>query len=285
MSDEQELELDELQEEGQEEEAETELLEESEDETEKEEPDESEETEEDSEDDGFLIELDDEPEDDENTPVIKKIRQSNRNKDKRIKELEKQLAEINQPKVEDELGKKPDLEDFDYDQDAFSDALLEWNAKKQEIESKQAAQKEAEEAINQAFMEKLERFNDQRSKVKNDDYEVVEQHTRDQLGELRTNILIHLSEDPARDFYRIGKNTEKLKQLADIKDDTKFVYELGKLHNSGNTKMAKTPKPEKRVKGTAPRSNRDAKLQAIFEKAQASGDFTEYHRYRKSLKN
>lgn len=280
MSDEQELEFDELQEEGQEEEAETELLE-SEDETENEEPEESEE---DSEEEGFLIELDDEKEDDESTPVIKKIRQSNRNKDKRIKELERELAQVNQPKVEDQLGKKPDLEDFDYDQDAFADALIEWNAKKQDIESKQAAQREQEEAINQAFMDKLERFNDQRSKVKNDDYEVVEQHTRDQLGELRTNILIHLSEDPARDFYRIGKNTENLKQLADIKDDTRFVYELGRLHNSGKTKMAKTPKPEKRVKGTAPRSNRDAKLQSLFEKAQKSGEFTEYSRYRRSLK-
>ena len=256
------------------------------------EPDESEKESEadksEADDDGFYIDVgeddDDESEDAKGEDTITYIRKANRKLAKEKRELERKLAEMQRPEQADFLGDKPDLEDFDYDQEKFAEALIEWNEKKRVIEAEQAKKREADEAANQAWIEKRDAYFERRNKVRNDDYEIMDDLVTETLTELQKNILIAASDDPVSDVYKLGNRPEELKRLSGIHDQIKFIYELGKLHSTQKGKeMAKAkPAPEKRVTGSAPKSvNHEAKLAQLREEADRTGDRTKVVAYRK----
>jgi len=244
-----------------------------------------------SDDDGILFDFgtdDSEPEPE--TSAIKQVRNAYKKQSKgrkeaerRIAELERQLAEVNQPKSA-EISKKPDLEDFDYDQEAFTEAVITWNAQKQEVENQKAKQREQEQAAEQAWLDRQSAYEATKAKVKNDDFDMVESDVKEHLNPNQQGMIISLSDDPARDVYYLGKHPEVLKRLAEIQDPGKFIYELAKLQNSKGKTMAKKPAPpEKRVVGTAPRGKgSEAKLNKLREEAARTGDRTKVVQYRKT---
>lgn len=250
--------------------------------------DEAEEPEEDSEDDGFFIDVgEDEPEEREvNNSSFRQLRQASRDKDKRIRELEKAIQEREKPEEVVDIGPKPTLEDYDYDADKFSDALLDWNAKKQEQEQQLKAKQEAEQAKLQAWEQRIEAFNDRKAKVKNTDFEVMEQFVTETLTPNQNALIIAASDDAVRDMYLLGKSPEDLERLSKITNDAEFVYQLAKLQTGGKTMAkSKAPKPEKRVKPTAARGGgSDAKLKQLREEAAVTGDFSKVSAYKRSLR-
>lgn len=244
-----------------------------------------------SEDDGILFDFgtDDEPEPE--TPVIKQVRNAykqaakgKKEAERRIAELERKLEELTQPQPAETLGKEPDLEDFDYDQDKFKAALLDWNAQKQKVETEKARQREEQEALNRSYQEKVEAYETMKTKVKNEDFDIVEGVVLEKLNPNQKGMIVALSDNPARDVYYLGKHPEELKRLSEIQDPAKFIYELARLHSTGKTTMAKAkpPAPEKRVTGTAPRGKgAEATLEKLREEAARTGDRTKVIQYRK----
>ena len=242
-------------------------------------------------DDGILFEFGtEESEPETETSAIKSVRNAYKKQakgrkeaERRVAELERKLAEVNQPVAAETLSKQPDLEDYDYDQEAFTKAVLAWNAQKQEIETKHAKQREENEAADKAWLARQAAYEATKAKVKNDDFEFVESDVKEKLSVTQQNIIIALSDDPARDVYFMGKHPDVLKRLAEIQDPGKFIYELAKLRNSKGETMAKKPAPpEKRIVGTAPRGKgSEAKLNKLREEAARTGDRTKVVQYRK----
>ena len=246
------------------------------------------------EEDGEIVVLigEDSPTEDEDVKPapdwVRNLRKENREKEKRIKELE---SKINAPKEADkplQLGAKPSLESFDYDADRYEAALEVWYETKRMIEHKEAENKAAAEKQQQQWNETLKAYEAKKAQLKVKDFAEVESVVTDTLDETKQGIILHAAKDPALLVYALGKNPKKARELASINDPVKFAYMIGGLEKELKltNKKAPPPPPEKRIKGTAPLSGTvDSTLERLREEAARTGDMTKVMAYKRQLRN
>jgi hypothetical protein len=216
---------------------------------------------------------------------VKELRKKNREDQKRIRELEQQL-QANQSGVVQVAPKKPKLEDFDYDADAFEkamdsyyadkakhDAELEKRAKEQEEQQKQWQERQA------AYIETKKRFKPEAMKEAED--EVVST-----LPPARQAMIIDIADDPGTIVYALGKNPAKLRELAAIKSDGRFIKALTQLEAkiTVQTKTKTPPPPERTITGAGrtPGSTA-ANLEKLKQEAEQSGDYSKYFAEKRRL--
>jgi hypothetical protein len=219
---------------------------------------------------------------------VRNLRKENREKEKRIKELE---SKINAPKEADkplQLGAKPSLESFDYDADQYEAALEVWYETKRMIEHKEQENRAAAEQQQQQWKETLKAYEAKKAQLKVKDFAEVESVVTDTLDETKQGIILHAAKDPALLVYALGKNPKKARELASINDPVKFAYMIGGLEKElkVTNKKAPPPPPEKRIKGTAPLSGTvDSTLERLREEAARTGDMTKVMAYKRQLRN
>ena len=94
------------------------------------------------------------------------------------------------------------------------------------------------------------------------------------------------ADNPALLIYALGKNDQRAKELAGIKDPVKFAFKVAKLEKDLKMTKRKAPPPEKPLRGGSANlpGTSDRKLIALQEKARESGDFTKVIEYRRQLK-
>lgn len=215
---------------------------------------------------------------------VKELRKKNREDQKRIRELEERLAQGAAPQSDDP-GKEPELEDFDYDADAFKAAFKEWTAKKARVEQqKEAIKRQQEEAakeweaVQQGYVKAKARF--PAAKMQEAEDEVVSV-----LPGPRQAMLMDVADDPAQLVIALGTNPETLRKLATIKSDIKFVKELVKIEGKITVQSKKTPPPPERTisgsgKSPGATANNLDKLKAEAEK---TGDYSKYFAEKRRL--
>lgn len=228
------------------------------------------------------------PQEDEiNEDVPKKLRAEIRERNKRIKELEAKLGET-QPKEEvPTLGAKPTLASCDFDDDVYEKSLEEWYLQKKEVEAKQEEIRSRQIQEQNEWAEKLNNYTKQREQIKAPDYEDAESVVMDMFTETQQGLIVQGASNPAALVYALGKNPAKAKELSQIKDPVKFAWEASKLEGSmKTTKRKPASKPEKTVKGSGTLSGTmDKTLDKLREKAAKTGDYSEVHAYKRSLRN
>ena len=246
-----------------------------------------------------VITLGDEPapEDDDSIDLpeeapkwAKGLRETAEERRKRIRELERENRELKAraaPVEEElELGKEPDLEDFDYDTDAFKTAWREWDAKAKEVEAKKEAKRREAEEAEQAWQAKVQGYQEAKAKLRVADFEDAEEVVQTVFNQTQQGIIVHGAKDAAVLAYAIGKNPEKAKELAAIKDPIAFAFAVSKLEETVKVSTRKpTAKPEGVVTSTARNSSAlDNHLERLREEAAKTGDYTKVLAYRKQLK-
>lgn len=249
-----------------------------------------------SEDEEFVITVGDEepkPSDEDDfsgkpaPPWVKDLRKKEREARKRIKELE---AQVQQAKPDDkplEVGPKPKLADFDYDEDQFESAVEQWHERKRQVEQQQAAKQAEEEKAKQAWQTKMQSYEERRQNVasKVRDFEEVEEAAKDKLTATQQGILIHAAENPELILYHLGKNPKKAQELSEITDPIQFAFAAAKLDSQMKIQTRKpSTQPERKPSGSAALSAVvDQKLAQLEAKAAKTGDRTELIKYKKSL--
>ena len=227
-------------------------------------------------------------EEDSNAPGwVKEVRKTNRELQKRNRELESKLEALEKP-VEQTLGAKPKIEDFDYDAEKFETALLDWSEKKRIFDQKQSEAVERQKADQQAWESKLNNYNTAKTSLKVKDFDDAEDTVRQFLNPTQQGIIVAAADRPEFVVYALGKNPNKAKALGEIKDPIKFAVELGKLEKDMKVKTGKTPPaPESKVKGnTTPKGgSTDTKLERLRAEAHKTGNFTKLHAYQKSKRS
>ena len=220
----------------------------------------------------------------------KGLRETAEERRKRIRELERENRELKAraaPVEEElELGKEPDLEDFDYDTEAFKAAYREYTAKAKEVEAKKdAKRKEAEEA-EQAWQAKVQGYQEAKAKLRVADFEDAEEVVQTMFNQTQQGIIVHGAKDAAVLAYAIGKNPEKAKELAAIKDPIAFAFAVSKLEETVKVSTRKpATKPEVSPVSTARgHSAIDAHEQRLIEEAQRTGTTAKLRAYRKQLR-
>lgn len=209
---------------------------------------------------------------------------------KQYREAQKELRELKaRQQVAPEVpvvGKKPTLDEFDYDTDKFEAALVNWHEQKRKVD--QIAEQKAKEAENQqkAWAERLNAYNAQKEALKVPDYDDAEALAQEMFNQTQQGVILQGADNPALLVYALGKNPAKAKELALITDPVKFSFAVAKLETQLKTTQRKpTAAPERTLSSNAPVSGAVSnRLEALKAKADKTGDYSEYLAAKRAMK-
>lgn len=254
---------------------------------------EEEESSEEEEDEGVIVTIGDEkpPVEDEEEKTapkwVKDLRKSDKEKARRIRELERELADKSSPAAAKapELGPKPTLEDCDWDAEDFETKLTAWHEQKRKVEDAKQEATKKQEADQQAWQGKLSRYTETQAALKAKDFADVEESVKSLLDPTQHAIIVQAAKDPALMVYAIGKNPKKAAELAAIKNYVEFAYALGELSKDMKVTTRKAPPPpEGKVRsGTASISGSvDSNLERLRAEAEKTGDMSKVAAYKRA---
>lgn len=218
---------------------------------------------------------------------VRELRKQNREKERRIRELEAKLQTTaqteNKPVV---LGAKPKLEDHDYDTDQFEAALSDWYERKRAADQEAEKARQAEQAQRDAWQATLDSYGKARAELKVRDFEDAESTVQELFDVTQQGIVVQGAENPALVIYALGKNPKKAKEIADIKDPVKFAFTVAKLEKELKvTNRKAAPPPERTVQGTGRVSGAvDSTLERLRAEAAKTGDISKVMDYKRQLR-
>lgn len=224
---------------------------------------------------------------------VKELRKSDREKARKIRELEATLKTQQQPAQVTQvptLGAKPKLEEFDYDEVKFDSALEQWYETKRKVDAVKAESEARERARQEAAQAKHAGYQKEAKALGVKDYQDAESEVVAELSVEQQGILLAGADKPALLVYALGRNPAKLKTLAAITDPVRFAFAAAKLEKElkVTSRNAPKPAPEARISssgGGAPASGGSQKtLDRLREKAEKTGDYSEVIRYKRQLK-
>lgn len=212
---------------------------------------------------------------------VRELRKSDREKTRRIKELEAKLSTTAENKPVVELGPKPTLEGADYDSDRFEAELTAWHDRKRKVEAAQADEQAQRDAEAKAWQDRLDGYQKAKATLKVKDYEDAEAAVSDAFSVTQQGIVINGADNPALLIYALGKNPTKAKELAAITDPVKFAFAVAKLETTVKATNRKAPPPpEKAITGHTGGAI-DNKLEKLREDAARTGDYSKVLAYKR----
>jgi hypothetical protein len=247
---------------------------------------ESTEQKEEAQEDEIVVSFGDEPAQEEEKAApqwVKELRKANREKDRQIRELQAKIQ--GSAPAAPKLGKKPSLDDFDYDTDKFEEALTSWYDQKKQVEEIERKAEEKRKADEQAWANRLETYTKAKASLKVSDYEDAEMAVQEALNVTQQGLLVKVTEMPAHFVYGLGKNSSELKRLKEIQDPIEFVAAVVKLESKMKAMPRKSapPPPERRVSGAAPVSGSiDSTLERLRAEAEKTGNYTKVVQYKRA---
>lgn len=239
----------------------------------------------------LTVTIGDEPEPEASTSSVpewvRDLRRANREKERRIKELESKLQAGGKLESKVTLGPKPRLEDYDYDEDKFEPAMADWCERKLIVDKEVEAAKAQEREQEALWKEKLAKYSDAKSKLNVGDFEDAEEFVQDVLNVTQQGIILQGAKRPELVVYALGKNPKKAKELAGIKNPVDFAFAVSDLEKELKVATKKSlPQPERVVKGNGRASGLSSnRLDELRSKAEKTGDYTEVIRYKQKLKS
>lgn len=218
---------------------------------------------------------------------VRELRKQHRQLQREKRELEEKLKTVSQPAERPiAVGKKPTLEEFDYDAEKYESELASWFERKAKADEAQARARRAELDAQNAWQAKLDSYGKARSELKVRDFEDAEAQVSETFNVTQQGVLLQGAENPALLVYALGKNPSKAKELASIQDPVKFAFAVAKLETQlkVQNRKAATP-PEKTVRGTGPVSGAvDSTLERLRADAERTGDFSKVMAYKRQQK-
>ena len=214
---------------------------------------------------------------------VRELRKTNRELQRQNRELQGKLQSTAQTETKPVvLGKKPSLEEHDYDADKFEAALADWFERKRQADEAQA--KQEAEVMNQqkAWQAKLDGYGKAKAELRVKDFEDAEAVAQELFNITQQGVVLQGADNPALVIYALGKNPKKAKELSDIKDPVKFAFAVAKLEKELKvTNRKAAPPPERIVSGTGRVSGAvDSTLERLREEAARTGNMTKVVQYK-----
>jgi hypothetical protein len=214
---------------------------------------------------------------------VRELRKANREKERRIRELEAKLQTTTQTENKPvALGPKPKLEEFDYDADRFEQALDAWHDRKRQHDLETEKVRQAEQQQQQAWQAKLEGYSKAKAELRVRDYEDAEAIAQEVFNVTQQGVILQGADNPALVIYALGKNPKKAADLAQINDPVKFAFAVAKLEKELKvTNRRAAPAPERVIQGTGRVSGAvDSTLERLREEAARTGNMTKVIQYK-----
>lgn len=219
---------------------------------------------------------------------VRELRKSNREKERKIRELE---AKLNTSATETKpvaLVSKPTLESCDYDSDEYEQKLANWYDHKREYDAAEANAKAQQDAEAKAWQDKLDSYAKAKSSLKVRDYEEAEATALDTFNVTQQGIVLQGSDNPALLIYAIGKSTKRAKELAAITDPVKFAFAVAKLETQLKvTNRRAATAPERTITTSSGRvsGSIDSQLDRLRAEALKTGDLSKVMAYKRNKKS
>lgn len=217
---------------------------------------------------------------------VKELRQSYRESQRELRELKaKQPAQAatDAPKAME----KPRLEQFDYDEVKFEQAMDAYYAAKGE-ESRKAAEVEAQRRKEQETVDQVRtRYVESTKALKVKDFQEAEDEVVNTLSIAQQGLILGGAEKPELLVYALGKNPAKLRELASIKDPVKFAFAASKLEKDlkvTTRKPAEKPMPESTVKSSSSGVANNAALDRLRAEAAKTGDLSKVLKFKQQMR-
>lgn len=217
------------------------------------------------------------PEEDESRAPewVRELRKQNREKDRRIRDLEARVASPAQGQpAAVVVGDKPTLEGCNYDGAKFEKDLEGWHERKREADAQRDQIAQAQQKVQQEWQGRLETYGKAKAAFKVKDYEDAEDAVKGGLSVVQQGVILTGADKAEVVVYALGKNPSKLKELAAIKDPVKFAFAIAKLE----TQLKVTPKklappPERTVRSSVAGATAvDNQLEKLRAEADKTGD-------------
>lgn len=218
---------------------------------------------------------------------VRELRKANREKERKIRELE---AKLNATATETKpvaLGPKPTLEACDYDSEEYEKKLADWYDQKRHADAAEAEAQAQRDAEAKAWQDKLDSYAKARASLKVRDYEDAEAVALETFNVTQQGIVLQGSDNPALIIYALGKNSTKAKELASITDPVKFAFAVAKLETQlkvTNRKAAAAPERTISTGGGRISGSVDSTLDRLREEALKTGDMSKVMAYKRSKK-
>jgi len=214
---------------------------------------------------------------------VRELRKTNRELQRQNRELQGKLQTNAQTETKPVvLGKKPTLEDHDYDADKFEEALANWFDRKRQADEANA--KQEAEVMNQqkAWQAKLDNYGKAKAELRVKDFEDAEAAAQELFNVTQQGVVLQGADNPALVIYALGRNLKKAKELSEIKDPVKFAFAVAKLEKDLKvTNRKAAPPPERVVSGTGRSSGAvDSTLERLREEAARTGNMTKVIQYK-----
>ena len=217
---------------------------------------------------------------------VRNLRKSYRELQREKRELEEKLKAVS-PAAEQSpvaLGKKPTLEQCDYDSDRFENELAAWFERKRQADEAEAKQRARQQAEQETWQKKLEGYTQSKSGLKVSDFQDAEETVLETLNVTQQGIILQGAQNPAVVVYALGKNPNKAKELAAISDPVQFAFAVAKLETQLSVTKKQAPPPEKRINGNGSLGSSSNQLDRLREEAARTGDFTKVIAFKRQLK-
>lgn len=209
-----------------------------------------------------LTEEDDDHVDGQPAPQwIKDLRKANREKDKELRDMRRQLEQLQsrpaeqQPQQQaDVIPPKPTLESCEYDETAFEQAMTDWHEKKSRAEQQKQQQERQQQEYQQKFLQRVEAHKQRAAKLPVKDYQEMESIVLSELKPIQQEIIIHAADEGSELIaYALGKNPQLRQRVAAETDPIRAAFLLGQIskevHLAPKPKKAIKPEPEVRGGG------------------------------------
>jgi hypothetical protein len=217
---------------------------------------------------------------------VRNLRKNYRELQREKRELEERLKAVSPATEQSPVtpGKKPTLEDCDYDSDKFENELAGWFERKRQSEETEAKHRAKQQEEQQTWQKKLETYTQSKTGLKVSDFQDAEDTVLETLSVTQQGIILQGAQNPAVLVYALGKNSNKAKELAGITDPVQFAFAVAKLETQLSVTKKQAPPPEKRINGNGSLGTSNAQLDRLREEAARSGDFTKVIAFKKQLK-
>ena len=212
---------------------------------------------------------------------VRELRKSHRELQRKNRELEQRLQGA--PAATPTLGKKPSLDDFEYDAEKYETALESWYDTKRKHDAAAAEADKAKERVAAEWQAKLDTYAQHKAALKVTGYGDAEARVEEALNGDQQAVLIKALDNPATVVYALGRDAARLKDLAAITDPIMFAAAISKLEGKLKvTTRNAPPPPEKKVTGSAPISGTvDSNLDRLRDEAAKTGDYTKVLAYKR----
>ena len=213
---------------------------------------------------------------------VRELRKTNRELQRQNRELQGKLQTSTTEIKPVVLGKKPNLEDHDYDAEKFEEALTTWFEHKRQADEVNTKQEAEVMTQQRAWQAKLDGYGKAKAELRVKDFDDAEAIAQELFNVTQQGVMLQGADNPALVVYALGKNLKKAQELAAIKDPVKFAFAVAKLEKDLKvTNRKAAPPPERIVSGTGRVSGAvDSTLERLREDAARTGNMTKVIQYK-----